>query len=83
MKEKKLKNWIRLQRKRREASRVVSGIHFIPGVPTEDGWYVVKVTDPRGEYYAIAKTLHGMLMSIAPDINGEHTILSHAKLPEL
>jgi hypothetical protein len=60
-----------------------TGLAFTPGIPTEDGWYVVKVTDPRGDYYAATKVLRGFIAPISPDTEFERSILSHAKLPEL
>lgn len=59
-------------------------IHFTPGVPTEDGWYVCKVkrydlTESYETYMAIEVTKSGILAGVGFNVD----ILSHAKLPEL
>jgi hypothetical protein len=52
-------------------------IHFTPGVPTEDGWYVVRVSDVNGAYYDVARVQNRVCDRC------RFNILSHAKLPEL
>lgn len=56
----------------------VPTITFTPGVPTEDGWYVVKSQQNEYTFYET------IIMSNGLCITGyDGTILSHAKLPEL
>jgi hypothetical protein len=60
-------------------SAATPSIHFTPGVPTEDEWYVVKVDIDGKGYYHTYQVMGGVIYD-KPDAA---TILSHAKLPEL
>jgi len=51
-------------------------ITFTPGVPTEDGWYVVKVRWLNAEFYDTIQ-----VAGLIADTDRVGTILSHAKLP--
>lgn len=53
-------------------------IPFTPGVPTEDGWYVVKSQRNEYTFYETIIMSNGICIT---GYDGE--ILSHAKLPEL
>jgi hypothetical protein len=53
-------------------------IHFTPGVPTEDGWYVVKSERNEYQFYETIIMADGLCIT-----GYDGTILSHAKLPEL
>lgn len=57
--------------------------YFTPGVPTEDGWYVVKKQNRREKnlYYETIYTDGRRI--VTAELDYLDPILSHAKLPEL
>lgn len=66
----------RLKEKMAERKAKPSETHFTPGMPTEDGWYVVRYEWSGDEGYATIHVVRG-------HITNPSEILSHAKLPEL
>lgn len=80
MKEKRIpQSWhdkIKQKMSERESELVSHpSFYFTPGVPTEDGWYVVKTSTND---YTTMQIRSGKWLDYSPAF-----ILSHAKLPEL